>query len=106
DRGRTVAELSRVLRPGGQLLVACVAHPGFGEFARLVDDVRARVLGRPLAWMPALPTSVELYEHLTAAGFSVEHLSYELDSMPVLDVPGFLQTMSVIAPTWLSGVAE
>ena len=106
DRGRTVAEIARVLRPGGQLLLACVAHPGFGEWARVVDDVRARLFGKPQAWLPALPTSVELYEHLAAAGFSVEHLSYELDSMPVLDVPAFLQTMSVIAPTWLTGVAD
>jgi ubiquinone/menaquinone biosynthesis C-methylase UbiE len=108
DRRRTAAELFRVLRPGGQIVLACVAHPGFGEWVRIVDEVRARQLGKGASgsWMPALPTSSELYENLAAAGFTVEHMSYELDAMPVMDVPAFLQTMSVIAPTWLSGVTE
>lgn len=106
DRRRTASELFRVLRPGGQIVLACVAYPGFGEWVRVVDEVRSRQLGPAASWMPALPTSTELYDNLAAAGFSVEHLSYEVDAMPVLDVPAFLQTMSVIAPTWLSGVAE
>lgn len=104
DRERAVAELARVLRPGGQLLVNCVAHPCFHEWARVVDEVWARLFAEERSWLPPLPTPTELLGHLRAAGLAVEHLEYELDPLPVQDVGAFLRTMTVIAPTWLAGV--
>jgi len=104
DRGRAIAELARVLRPGGQLLVNCVADPGFGEWIRAVDEVWTGLFGQARAWLPPLPTPGELLGHLRAAGLTVEHLEYELDPIPVQDVSAFLRTMTVIAPTWLAGV--
>jgi hypothetical protein len=42
--------------------------------------------------------------HVRAAGLALEHLEYEVDPMPVMDVAAFLRTMTVIAPTWITGV--
>ena len=104
DRRATVVELARVLRPGGQLLVNCVADPCFHEWVRVVDEVWARLFAGARAWLPPLPTPGELFGHLRGADLAVEHLDYELDPLPVEDVSAFLRTMTVIAPTWLAGV--
>jgi ubiquinone/menaquinone biosynthesis C-methylase UbiE len=104
NRQRAVAELSRVLRPGGQLLLNCVADPGFAEWIRVVDAVWAKLFNEPRSWVPPLPTPGELMGHVRAAGLVLEHLEYEVDPMPVMDVAGFLRTMTVIAPTWITGV--
>jgi SAM-dependent methyltransferase len=104
ERGRAIAEFARVLRPGGQLLVNCVADPGFHEWIRVVDEVWNRLFGEARAWLLPLPTPGELHGHLRAANLTVEHLEYELDPIPVQDVGAFLRTMTVIAPTWLAGV--
>ena len=104
DRARALAEFARVLRPGGQALVNCVAAPGFREWIRVVDDAHTRLFGAPRAWILPLPTPGELMANLEAAGLSLEHLEYEVDPLPVQDVSAFLRTMTVVAPTWLSGV--
>ncbi len=104
DRQRAIAEFSRVLRPGGQALVNCVAAPGFHEWIRVVDDVWSKLFVEERKWLPPLPTPGELMGHIGAAGLSLEHLEYEVDPLPVDDVAAFLQTMTVVAPTWLAGV--
>jgi ubiquinone/menaquinone biosynthesis C-methylase UbiE len=104
DRQRAVAEVARVLRPAGQALVTCVADPGFHEWIDAVDTIWQRLFGEERHWLLPLPTPGELMTHLRAAGLSLEHLEYEVDPIPVQDVPAFLRTMTVIAPTWLSGV--
>jgi ubiquinone/menaquinone biosynthesis C-methylase UbiE len=104
DRQQAIAEFARVLRPGGQALVNCVADPGFHEWIRVVDDVWSRLFGTPRSWLPALPTPGELMGHLGFAGLALEHLDYEVDPAPVDDVAAFLRTMTVVAPTWLAGV--
>jgi ubiquinone/menaquinone biosynthesis C-methylase UbiE len=106
DRGRAISELARVLRPGGQVLVNCVAAPGFQEWIQVVDDVWLRLFGQARAWLLPLPTPGELMGHLRAAGLAMEHLEYEVDPAPVTDVPAFLRTMTVVAPTWLAGVPQ
>jgi ubiquinone/menaquinone biosynthesis C-methylase UbiE len=104
DRSRAVAEMSRVLRPGGQVLINCVADPGFHEWVRVVNEVRERLFHEQGSWLPALPTPAELMAHVRAAGLILEHLEYEVDSVPLWDVHGFVRTMTVVAPTWLAGV--
>jgi ubiquinone/menaquinone biosynthesis C-methylase UbiE len=104
DRQRAIAEFSRVLRPGGQALVNCVADPGFHEWVRVVDDVWARLFATPRSWLPPLPTPGELMGHIGTAGLALEHLDYEVDPQPVSDVAAFLRTMTVVAPTWIAGV--
>ena len=104
DRARAVAEMSRVLRPGGQALVNCVADPGFHEWIRVVDEVWNHLFQEKRPWLLPLPTPGELMGHIHAAGLKLEHLEYEVDPLPVNDVGGFLRTMTVIAPTWLAGV--
>jgi ubiquinone/menaquinone biosynthesis C-methylase UbiE len=104
DRQRAVAELARVLRPGGQVLVNCVADPGFHEWIRAVDEVWTRLFAQPRSWLPPLPTPGELMTHVRTAGLALEHLEYEVTPGPVEDVGAFLRTMTVIAPTWIAGV--
>ncbi len=104
DRSQAIAEMSRVLRPYGQVLIICVADPGFHEWVRVVDRVRSRLLNEQRPWLPALPTPAELMGHLRAANLVVEHLEYEVDPVFVSDPEAFLRTMAVIAPTWLAGV--
>lgn len=106
NRSRAVAEMSRVLRPGGQVLILGIADPNFEEWVRVVDEVYYGLFRKRRSWLPRLPTPAELMADCRAAGLSVEHLEYEVDSMPVVDAGSFLQTMSVIAPTWLAGVPE
>lgn len=104
DRQRAVAQIARVLRPGGQALLMCVADPGFHEWVRVVDETWMRLFHEKRSWLPPLPTPGELMGHLRAAGLALEHLEYEVNPLPVNDAGGFLRTMTVIAPTWLSGV--
>ena len=104
DRQRAVTELARVLRPGGQVLVNCVADPGFHEWIRVVDEVWTRLFAQPRSWLPPLPTPAELMTHVRTAGLALEHLEYEVSPAPVEDVGAFLRTMTVIAPTWIAGV--
>jgi ubiquinone/menaquinone biosynthesis C-methylase UbiE len=104
DRPRAVAEIARVLRPGGQALVNCVADPGFHEWIHVVDEVFGKLFKEDRRWLLPLPTPGELMGHVRAAGLSLEHLEYEVDPQPVNDVSAFLRIMTVIAPTWLAGV--
>jgi ubiquinone/menaquinone biosynthesis C-methylase UbiE len=104
DRQRAIAELARVLRPGGKVLVNCVADPGFHEWIRVVDEVWTRLFTQPRSWLPPLPTPGELMAHVRGAGLALEHLEYEVAPAPVQDVSAFLRTMTVIAPTWIAGV--
>jgi ubiquinone/menaquinone biosynthesis C-methylase UbiE len=106
DRSRAVAEMNRVLRPGGQVLINGVADPNFHEWIRVVDEVWSRLFHEQRSWLPALPTPTELMGHLRAAGFAVEHLEYQVESLPLHDVGSFLRTITVVAPTWLAGVPE
>lgn len=106
DRPRAVAEMGRVLRPGGQLLLNCVAHPNFDEWVRVVDEARQRLLCSEETWLPCLPTPAELMDDLRAAGLALEHLEYHVDALPVHDVGAFLRTLSVVAPTWLAGLPD
>ena len=68
DRQRAIAELARVLRPGGQVLVNCVADPGFHEWIRVVDEVWTRLFTQPRSWLPPLPTPGELMAHVRGGG--------------------------------------
>src|SRR5262249_38114052 len=106
DRRRTIAELGGGLRKGGQVLVNCVAAPGFDEWIRVVDDTWRRLFGGSREWLLPLPTPGELLADLRGAGLAVEHLEYEVDPAPIQDVQAFLRTMTVIAPTWLAGVPQ
>jgi ubiquinone/menaquinone biosynthesis C-methylase UbiE len=106
DRARAVAEMSRVVRPGGQVLINCIAEPNFHEWVRIVDEAWTRLFHTRRNWLPPLPTPAELMGHLRAAGLALEHLEYEAASVPLHDVGLFLQTLTVVAPTWLAGTPE
>lgn len=106
DRARAIAEMSRVLRPGGQMILTCVADPGFLEFTRIVDDARRRVLHEQSCWLPPLPTPAEMMDHLRRAGLTLEHLEYEVCPATVQDNGAFLRIMTVIAPTFVSDLPD
>jgi ubiquinone/menaquinone biosynthesis C-methylase UbiE len=103
DRPRAVDEMSRVVRPGGQVLLSSVVDPGYQEWVRLVDDVRSRLdVQRP--WFPQLPTPAELMGDLRAAGLTLEYLVYEVEPFAVENPGAFVQIMTVVGPTWLNGI--
>ncbi len=106
DRAGAIAEMSRVLSPGGQVLVSSVVAPGYREWVRVVDDVRRRMVEEPPPWFPALPTPDELMGHLRDAGLTLEYLVCEVEPFPVQDPDGFVRVMTVVGPTWLSGVSD
>ena len=99
DRRHTVSEFARVLRPGGQVLVNCVADPGFYEWIAVVDAAWQKLFGGPREWLLPLPTPAELMGDLRAAGLAMERLEYEVGPAPVMDAQAFLRMMTVIAPT-------
>lgn len=75
DAGRAVAEMARVLRPGGTLVVACV---GEGHLAEL-HQIRQEVFGEP--WADALASTFG-----AAAGARVLPASFgEVDWRPYRD---------------------
>jgi ubiquinone/menaquinone biosynthesis C-methylase UbiE len=68
DAGRAVAEMRRVLRPGGRLLVL-----DFARSPHLPVRLVERAL-RPLTARSRFSLLREPLEHISAAGFAVEHL--------------------------------
>jgi ubiquinone/menaquinone biosynthesis C-methylase UbiE len=106
DRPRAIKELSRVLRPGGQLVLACLAEPGYEEWIGAVSDVWGRLFGRACPALPEMPSAVELKSQLRACGLGIEHYDYQITSSLVVDVPAFLAMLSVIAPVWLAAAPE
>jgi ubiquinone/menaquinone biosynthesis C-methylase UbiE len=78
DRRRALAELRRVLRPNGHLLLALV-QPRFELAGRLVR-LASRVVGQPMRW----PTHGELARLVRAAGFGVDR------QVTILRIPGAL----------------
>src|SRR5205085_2278062 len=72
DRARAVKELGRALRPGGQLLLASLAQPGYEEWMRAVNGVWMRLFGRACPAFPEMPSAAEVQGHVRAAGLSIE----------------------------------
>ena len=66
DQDAALAEIARVLRPGGRLVVTVVAPP-LAAIRRLAATT-SRLLGQPLRWLPA----GELGRRVEAAGLRVE----------------------------------
>jgi len=104
DRQKVVSDFARVLKPGGQLVLACVAAPGFGEWVAVVSETWQKLFPGTRPWFPDLPRKEELTGQLTAAGFDIERIHHRVQSQLIRDIPAFLQTMSIIAPNWLIGV--
>jgi ubiquinone/menaquinone biosynthesis C-methylase UbiE len=102
DRARAIRELSRVLRPGGQLMLATLAAPGYEEWIGVVNAVWSRLFGQACVAFPEMPAPSEVATHLRAAGLSIEHYKYQIAPALVGDPRAFLSMMAVIAPVWLA----
>ena len=102
DRARAIKEMSRVLRPGGQLMLTTLAAPGYEEWIGVVNGVWARLFGRACAAFPEMPTPAEVCAQMRASGLSMEHFKYQIAPSLVGDPQGFLSTMAVVAPVWLA----
>lgn len=104
DRARAIAELARALRPGGQLVIASLAQPGFDEWFSVVHDVWRRLFGCACPAFPEMPDAAALPAQLRAAGLGIEHFKYQLGPTRIADIPAFVSMMAVISPAWLSDV--
>jgi ubiquinone/menaquinone biosynthesis C-methylase UbiE len=106
DRPAIMKKLHGLLRPGGQLLLSCVAEPGFTEWNELVASVYATLPGGGKPWFPRLPSPRELLDDARGASLWIEHLNYEVEPFMVRDPVWFVRTMSIIAPNWLSAAPD
>jgi ubiquinone/menaquinone biosynthesis C-methylase UbiE len=106
DRAAVTKKLARLLRPAGQIMISCVAEPGFVEWNQLVTDVYSRLPGGAKPWFPRLPTSKELFDSFRGAGLMVENLTYEVETFIIRDPQAFVRMMSIIAPNWLGAAPK
>jgi ubiquinone/menaquinone biosynthesis C-methylase UbiE len=106
DRAGTLRKLSRALRPGGQIALACVADPGFYEWRLFLNDAFPRLFGADPPWSPDLPTPSDLVAQLRAAGLLIEHLHYEIEPTLVRSTTDFVKSVSAMAPSFFSGVPD
>lgn len=101
NKAAAMAEMRRVLRPGGQLVLICATAPGFGEWFSLVDRVgRLLLKGRWAAEMPKLPTALEVAWLMVSSGLLLQHLANPTAVSRIAVPEPFIKMMSVLAPHW------
>lgn len=106
DRGGAVAEMARVLRPGGHLLLVAAVQPCCLEWLALVDAVSLRLLGRPQPpVLHLLPTADEIQRHLAAAGLLTLDFQARRWQEPVGEPARFMRAISTAMPTWQIGLS-
>lgn len=101
NRAAAMAEMRRVLRPGGQLLLICAAAQGFKEWFTLLDVTARTLLGqRGTMDVPAFPSALEIARLMAACGLLIQHLANPTVVCPVLLPEPFIKMMGVVAPHW------
>lgn len=84
DQAAAVAELARVLRPGGHLFIAVLTAPTTGM--RELSAFASRAVGQPLAW----PTRSGLRHQAEASGLVVEQQRRVLRRVPTFPYATYL----------------
>lgn len=101
NRPVAIREMTRVLRPGGQLALICAAAPGFREWLTLMDQLLHAVGAAGTArTLPQLPTALEVAAMLSSAGLMIQHLANPIQVQRIRDPQTFVRQMSTVAPQW------
>ncbi|MGE5676297.1 MAG: class I SAM-dependent methyltransferase [Mycobacterium leprae] len=107
DKDRALAEMHRVLRPGGKLLLICAAAPGFKDYYNLLDTVLVRLFGSNGGrTMPELPTVEGIRRAMQRNGFLVPYAGNPMQMQRIYQPESFVRMMSTVAPHWGADLPE
>lgn len=106
DRQAAVREISRVLRPGGQIALICAAHPGFQEWFMFIEQL-LRVLGIDrVPTAPPLPTGTEVASLFWQSELRPLYLNHLIRRDLVPNHAAFVRIMSTVAPYWCDRLTQ
>jgi ubiquinone/menaquinone biosynthesis C-methylase UbiE len=106
DRPKAMRQMSRVLRPGGQVALICASQPAFNEWFHLIDAIVAQMTnGQAKPSVPSLPAAAEVAACATAAGLQVDWLQNPTHMDRVPDPERYVRLMATVAPQWAADLA-
>lgn len=105
DRRAALAEMLRVLKPGGLLLLVSAAPPCALEWWQALDRACRRLLGRPAPnYMLNWPTRDELLGIFLEQGWEVLAVNHRVWPFFFGDVSSLQRNMDVALPHWKAGL--
>lgn len=107
DRPKAMREMTRVLRPGGQVALIGASQPSFNEWFHFIDAIMAQMTnGRAKSSVPSLPSPTEIAACAAAAGLRVDHLQNPVMRDMVREPERFVHLMTTVAPQWAADLTR